>query len=543
LSPVLRRSAFADWASADIAGLASASAISIASASLAAACIAICGIPLGYLLARRPGRGMALLGFVVQLSLALPPLASGVLLLFLLGYSSPLGRLTNGALTDSFAGITLAEAFVAAPFLIIAARSAFSAIDPELEDVAATLGHRPWAVFLRVSLPLAWRATLAGLLLAWLRAFGEFGATVLVAYHPYSLPVFTFVAFGGEGLPAMIPVLVPTLLAAVTIMIASQFVGAPERRKWRPLRDAAAIPAGQISRSSAPPIKAARHPYFAFHHRLEGFELDVSWETSATRLAILGPSGSGKSMTLRLIAGLEASETHVLRLDGREWKLFRYLFLKECQTSVAGREAPMARLHGVLAPKMLSAMRDFVPIAVRFAGARSDRASARDDCFRRRQSKGGHDGDRSGWGRTRSSQPSPSFAASSTLARQLAQGANANIFASADEVWWMNWAAECNLINKESRRDVVSNQLVLIVPKAHQAEIAIKPGFDLAGLLGPRRRLAVGDPAHVPAGRYAQQALTSLGGWDSVRRRLAPSENVRSALWHVERGETPAGIV
>jgi len=73
-----------------------------------------------------------------------------------------------------------------------------------------------------------------------------------------------------------------------------------------------------------------------------------------------------------------------------------------------------------------------------------------------------------------------SVAASSTLARQLAQGANANIFASADEVW-MNWAAERNLINKESRRDVVSNQLVLIVPKGHQIEIAITPGFDLAG--------------------------------------------------------------
>jgi hypothetical protein len=71
-------------------------------------------------LARGSGRGMALLGFVVQLPLALPPLASGVLLLFLLGYSSPLGRLTDGALTDSFYGIVLAEAFVAAPFLIIA---------------------------------------------------------------------------------------------------------------------------------------------------------------------------------------------------------------------------------------------------------------------------------------------------------------------------------------------------------------------------------------------------------------------------------------
>jgi ABC-type Fe3+/spermidine/putrescine transport system ATPase subunit/ABC-type sulfate transport system permease component len=306
----------ADWASADIAGLASACAVSIASASLAVACIAICGIPLGYLLARRPGRAMALLGFVVQLPLALPPLASGVLLLFLVGYSSPLGRLTNGALTDSFAGITLAEAFVAAPFLIIAARSAFAAIDLELEDVAATLGHRPWAVFLRVSLPLAWRATLAGLLLAWLRAFGEFGATVLVAYHPYSLPVFTYVAFGGEGLPAMIPVMVPTLLAAFAIMIASQFVTAPAPRKWRPRSEG--IPAGQISRGSAQPIKAERPLCFSFHRKLEGFELDVSWDTGAKRLAILGPSGSGKSMTLRLIAGLEDSDVHVLHLDNHD---------------------------------------------------------------------------------------------------------------------------------------------------------------------------------------------------------------------------------
>jgi len=113
----------ADWSSADLRGLASACAVSIASATLAAVLVALGGIPLGYLLARRPGRGMSLLGFIVQLPLALPPLASGVLLLFLLGYSSPLGRLTNGTLTDSFTGITLAEAFVAAPFLIIAACS------------------------------------------------------------------------------------------------------------------------------------------------------------------------------------------------------------------------------------------------------------------------------------------------------------------------------------------------------------------------------------------------------------------------------------
>ena len=129
----------AGWQDVDWTGLADAGAVSVGSATIATALVALGGIPLGFVLARRPGRAMALLGFVVQLPLALPPLASGILLLFLFGYASPLGRLTGGALTDSFTGIVLAEAFVAAPFLIIAARSAFAGIDPVLEDVAAVL--------------------------------------------------------------------------------------------------------------------------------------------------------------------------------------------------------------------------------------------------------------------------------------------------------------------------------------------------------------------------------------------------------------------
>jgi ABC-type Fe3+/spermidine/putrescine transport system ATPase subunit/ABC-type sulfate transport system permease component len=310
----------ADWRSADFAGLASACAVSVTSATLATALVAVGGVPLGYVLPRRQSPAVAVLGFLVQLPLALPPLASGVLLLFLLGYSSPLGRLTSGALTDSFSGIVLAEAFVAAPFLIIAARSAFGAIDPALEDVAATLGHRSWAVFMRVSVPLAWRATAAGMLLAWLRAFGEFGATVMVAYHPYSLPVYTYVAFGSEGLPAMVPVLVPTLFAAIAVMIVSQYLG-KSASKTRPIQSA------RISNSqgsgAGPSIKAThkergRPLEFAFHRVLAGFELDVAWHTCTRRLAILGASGSGKSMTLRLIAGLDRSETAVLRLNHSE---------------------------------------------------------------------------------------------------------------------------------------------------------------------------------------------------------------------------------
>ena len=183
--------------------------------------IALGGIPLGYLLARVTGRAMGLLGFLVQLPLALPPLASGILLLFLVGYATPIGRLTGGALTDSFAGIVLAEVFVAAPFLIIAARSAFAAMDPGLEGVAATLGRGPLFVFFHVSMPIARPAILSGLLLAWLRAFGEFGATVMVAYHPYSLPVYTYVAFGAQGLPAMLPVLLPAVALALAVMVFS----------------------------------------------------------------------------------------------------------------------------------------------------------------------------------------------------------------------------------------------------------------------------------------------------------------------------------
>ena len=351
----------ADWASADVAGLARACLVSVSSATLATALIVVCGVPLGYLLARVPGRGMALLGFVVQLPLALPPLASGILLLFLLGYASPLGRLTQGALTDSFIGIVFAEMFVAAPFLIIAARSAFAEIDPVLEDVAATLGHRPYAIFRRVDLPLVWRATLAGALLTWLRAFGEFGATVMVAYHPYSLPVFTYVAFGSEGLPAMLPVLAPTLLAAILVMVASQVMGSTQSLRKRDKRYEKPVDGADLPVPPNPlPVVAERAFSFLFHRTVDGFDLDVAWRTSARRLAILGPSGSGKSMTLRLIAGLDPAQTAKLSVNGRDmaampsharaiayvpqnYGLFPFLALEEQVRFAVGSDPALAR--------------------------------------------------------------------------------------------------------------------------------------------------------------------------------------------------------
>jgi len=135
-----------------------------------------------------------------------------------------------------------------------------------------------------------------------------------------------------------------------------------------------------------------------------------------------------------------------------------------------------------------------------------------------------------------------SFASSSTLARQIAEGAPANLFASADEKW-MDYLAKAKAIVPDTRKDLLSNQLVLVVPKDRARKVTIGPDLDLAALLGPNGRIATGDPAHVPVGIYAKQALTKLGLWSKVEPRLARAEDVRGALLLVERGEAPAGIV
>ena len=134
------------------------------------------------------------------------------------------------------------------------------------------------------------------------------------------------------------------------------------------------------------------------------------------------------------------------------------------------------------------------------------------------------------------------FAASSALARQIEQGAPADIFASADEPW-MDYLQQHDLIVPQSRTSPLGNQLVLIAPSGSPVSVALVPGVDLLALLGPAGRIATGNPASVPVGSYAQAALKTLGVWDAVAPRLARVENVRAALFLVERGETPLGIV
>ncbi len=138
--------------------------------------------------------------------------------------------------------------------------------------------------------------------------------------------------------------------------------------------------------------------------------------------------------------------------------------------------------------------------------------------------------------------PVASYAASSALARQLEQGAPADVFASAD-IEWMDYAVQKKLIKSGTRTNLLGNRLVLIAPNDSKiGEVAIGPGFDLAKLAGDGR-IATGDVKAVPAGKYAKAALETLGAWTAAEPKLAMAENVRAALALVARGEAPLGIV
>ncbi len=135
-----------------------------------------------------------------------------------------------------------------------------------------------------------------------------------------------------------------------------------------------------------------------------------------------------------------------------------------------------------------------------------------------------------------------SYAASSALAKQIEQGAPADIFASADTDW-MDYAIAKKTISGPTRVNLLSNSLVLIAPKDSKLDkVAIGPGFDLAKLAGDGR-IATGDVKAVPSGKYARAALEKLGAWQAAEPKFAMAESVRAALALVARGEAPLGIV
>lgn len=134
-----------------------------------------------------------------------------------------------------------------------------------------------------------------------------------------------------------------------------------------------------------------------------------------------------------------------------------------------------------------------------------------------------------------------SYAASSALAKQIENGAPADLFISAD-LQWMDYVQRYRLIRNDTRKNLVGNHLVLVAPAKSTETVAITKGMDMAKLLGDGY-LAVGDPDSVPAGKYARASLEWMGAWGKVITKLARAENVRSALAFVSLGECPYGIV
>jgi molybdate transport system substrate-binding protein len=134
-----------------------------------------------------------------------------------------------------------------------------------------------------------------------------------------------------------------------------------------------------------------------------------------------------------------------------------------------------------------------------------------------------------------------SFAASSALAKQIEASGGADLFMSADTDW-MNYLDKKGLIQADTRKDLLGNHLVVVAPADQTVSLLLDGKFDFAGALHGGK-LALADPASVPAGKYAKASLTQLGAWDAVKNQLAPAENVRAALAYVARGEAPLGIV
>jgi len=175
-----------------------------------------CGVPLAYLLARADFPGKWLIEGIIDVPIVVPHSAAGIALLMVFGRRTLFGQ-AFGHLGIKFVsaapGIVIAMLFVSLSLLVDAAREGFEAVDPRLERVARTLGASPWRTFWCISFPLAWRSILSGIILMWARGLSEFGAVVILAYHPMVAPVLLYERFLSFGLRYSRPV------AALMILI------------------------------------------------------------------------------------------------------------------------------------------------------------------------------------------------------------------------------------------------------------------------------------------------------------------------------------
>jgi molybdate/tungstate transport system permease protein len=192
----------------------------------------IFGIPLAYILARWQFPGRSLVQGVIDLPVMIPHTAAGIALLMIYGRRFLVGKAFASiglSFVGTEAGISLAMAFVSLPFLVNAARDGFLSINPRLERVARTLGASPWKAFFRVSLSLSWRSILSGGIMMWARGISDFGAVIVLAYHPMTAPVLIWERFESYGLKYARPVAVVLILLCLVIFAALRGIAAKRK--------------------------------------------------------------------------------------------------------------------------------------------------------------------------------------------------------------------------------------------------------------------------------------------------------------------------
>ncbi len=208
--------------------------LTLRAAATAALIGVVLGVPLAYLLARGRFPGQALVQGIIDLPVMVPHSAAGIALLTIIGRHSllqkaaaPLGLEFVG----EEAGIVVAMAFVSIPFLVGTAREGFAAVPERLEKAARSLGASPMRVFFTIALPLAWRSVLAGMVLMWGRGISEFGAVIIIAYHPMTTPVLVFQRFNDFGLSYARSAAVALILICVTGFTVLRFIARTPQRE------------------------------------------------------------------------------------------------------------------------------------------------------------------------------------------------------------------------------------------------------------------------------------------------------------------------
>ena len=304
--------------------------ISLRTAAVATLLAFLAGIAAARVVYGVRGRMRGLLDGILILPLVLPPTVVGFLLLLLFGRRSPLGQALEQigvSLVFSWPGAVVAAAVVAFPLMYRATLGAFDQVNPSLLDAARTLGAGEWRAFRDVLLPLAWPGVLAGTVLAFARALGEFGATLMLAGNipgrTQTMPLAVFFAAesGNERLAA-VWVVALVFLSLGVIAALNYWRPRPRALARRPRREPApdfatptiALPPralGEFGAGATPSIEVD------IHHALGGFHLRAAFQSDGGVLGLLGASGAGKSLTLRAIAGLESPRQGRIVLNGR----------------------------------------------------------------------------------------------------------------------------------------------------------------------------------------------------------------------------------